>query len=382
MKTTYRASEEASASQSKVIRPYRTLADGLEARQDNFLLLRFIAASLVIYGHAYAITGGTGWPEIFIKLDWGVYSGDIAVDIFFIVSGFMITGSYLRRQHLGTFLWARVLRIFPALFVCLLLSAFVMGALYTSLSIRSYVGNPDTVNYVIQNLKMQTTMVWNLPGVFLANPKITTVNGAIWTLPIEFRMYLWVAALGFLGILSRAWLGSFMLLALFIFGLVQPDRLLGVPGVQPFLHLAAFFTIGAFFYLQRRWIPVGWSYVAVSVLVAYLSRNTVIYPYALGLALSTFVFAFAYAIPWYAFNRAGDYSYGIYLWGFPTQQMIAYHFPNFTPIQNAVLSFFITLLFAVVSWHFIEKPALQWKEIPSRLYKKTTRLWQLYGNKS
>ena len=70
-----------------------TVADGLAGGRDNFLLLRLLAASLVIYGHAPAITGGRGWPDVFVRLGWGSYSGDLAVDVFFVVSGFMIAGS-------------------------------------------------------------------------------------------------------------------------------------------------------------------------------------------------------------------------------------------------------------------------------------------------
>lgn len=348
---------------------YKTLADGLDSRRDNFLLLRFIAASMVIYGHGSAITGGKGWPELFTHLGWGSYSGDIAVDIFFVVSGFMITGSYLRRQHLGDFLWARVLRIFPAFIFCLVISAFVLGALYTDLSTSAYFGNHDVVRYVTQNLKLQTTMVWDLPGVFTQNPARTTVNGAIWTLPAEFRMYLWVALVGVLGVLSRKWLCSVLVLVLIACGIFQPNHLLWMP-IPAFLRLAGYFAIGVFCYIHRRRIPVGWTYVAALVLMAYVLRSTVVYPYAFALALSAFVFAFAYCIPWHGFNRFGDYSYGIYLWGFPMQQMIAHHFPALSPIHNAMMAFPLALLLGIFSWTVIESPALRLKKVPGRIYAK------------
>lgn len=349
----------------------RTIGDGLASRRDNFLLLRFIAASLVIYGHGSAITGGKGWPELFTWLGWGSYSGDIAVDVFFVVSGFMITGSYLRRQHLVDFMWARVLRIFPALLFCLVLSAFVLGAIFTTLPLGVYLGDHNVLHYVTQNIKLQTTMVWDLPGVFTHNPVRTTINGSIWTLPAEFRMYLWVALVGVLGILSRRWLCSVVLVVLFLCGIFQPDHLIGVP-VHAFLHLAAYFMIGAFCYLLRQHLPVGWVYVAAFALIAYVLRSTPLYPYAFGLAVTAFVFAFGYCIPWHGFNRFGDYSYGIYLWGFPMQQVVACLWPALTPVENALLAWPLAITLAVVSWYAIEKPALRLKTVPGTVWKRWT----------
>ncbi|MEW9625270.1 acyltransferase family protein [Rhodanobacter geophilus] len=188
-----------------VSRRIATVADGLAGGRDNFLLLRLLAASLVIYGHAPAITGGRGWPDVFVWLGWGSYSGDLAVDVFFVVSGFMIAGSYLRRQHLADFLWARLLRIYPAYIVCLLGTAFVLGAACTSLPLHDYYGSHEVVRYVSKNVQLGKGLSWELPGVFTGNPKLAFVNGSIWTLPAEVRMYLWVALAGVLGILSRRW---------------------------------------------------------------------------------------------------------------------------------------------------------------------------------
>lgn len=345
----------------------KTLAEGLESRQDNFLLLRFLAASLVIYGHGAAITGGKGLPELFTWLGWGMYSGDIAVNIFFAVSGFMIAGSYLRREHIVDFMWARILRIFPAFMFCLVISAFVIGPLYTSLPLRAYFADHDVVKYVTLNLHLKTTMAWDLPGVFTGNPSRTTVNGAIWTLPAEFRMYLWVGLLGLLGILKRRWICVLVLAALFVRGIVQPENILWVP-YSGFLRLAGYFLLGTFCYVNRTAIPVGWAYVAGLALVAWALRSTPVYPYAFAIALVEFAFTFAYCTPWYGFNRFGDYSYGIYLWGFPMQQVVAHHFPMLSPIRNAAVAFLLALMLAVLSWYAIEKPALKLKNLPKQLW--------------
>lgn len=354
---------------ARAVPRFKTLADGLDSRQDNFLLLRFVAASMVIYGHGASVTGGKGLPELFTWLGWGTYSGTLAVYMFFVVSGFMITGSYLRRQHLVDFLWARVLRIFPAYLFCLLICAFVLGAIYTSMPLDEYFHNREVAHYVTRNLELQTSMVWNLPGVFTNNPVRSTVNGAIWTLPAEFRMYLWVALVGVLAVLSRRWMCNLIIATLFGLGIAYPDKsMLMIPSI--FLPLAAMFGFGAFCYVNRHHIPVGWPYVAALGLMAYLLHGTLFYPFVLGLALAQFCFAFAYCMPWHGFNRFGDYSYGIYLWGFPMQQVIAHHFPSLPPMGNSALAFFPALALAVLSWHAVEKQAIKFKNIPARLHER------------
>ncbi len=353
-------------------REVKTLASGLESRGDNFLLLRFLAASLVIYGHGGAVTAGLGMHDVFLTLGWGIYSGKIAVYIFFAVSGFMITGSFLRRQHLANFLWARVLRIFPAYLFCLVLSAYLLGAFYTTYPPSSYLTDRGLPHYIFQNLRLHSPMVWNLPGVFTGNPKTATVNGAIWTLPAEFRMYLWIGLVGVLGILSRRWLFSLLLGAVAGLTIVYPHRdILLIPA--SYFGLAGMFGLGAVCYVHRQHIPVGWAYAAAAALLAYLLRDTPLYAFTFGLALVEFSMAFAYCTPWYGFNRFGDYSYGIYLWGYPMQQVVAHHFPGLSPNLNAACAFPLAVAMGIVSWTVVEKPALALKKLPERYWSQ----WRL-----
>jgi len=347
-----------------------TLADGLAQRNDNFLLLRAIAASLVIYGHGYAMVERRGSHELFAHMGWGTYSGDIAVDLFFVISGFLITGSFLRRRNLFEFLWARALRIYPAYLFCLVGCAFVLGPLLTTLPLHDYLRDPATGDYVLKNLRLGIDMAWNLPGVFTDNPRRSSVNGAIWTLPAEVRMYLWVATLGVTGVLARRWLANLVLPLLFVLGFfVAPVYLLTVP--QPtYLRLAAMFLAGAFCYINRDRVPAsGWLFLASAVL-AWLLRHTPFYPYAFGIAEIAFVFWFAYRLRWHGYNRFGDYSYGIYLWGFPMQQVVAHFLPTTLPVTNAAISLPLAIVMAVVSWHLVEKPVIALKSAPKRWWTR------------
>ncbi len=347
----------------------KRISEGLGQGGDNFLLLRFIAAAMVIYGHAPAITGGSGPADFFVWLNTGEYSGSIAVDLFFIVSGFLIAGSFLRRRHVADFAWARLIRIMPAYAACLLGCAFVLGPLFTILPLGDYVSSHAPYAYAWTNLQLKTDMVWTLPGVFSGNPKIPTINGAIWTLPAEIRMYAWVGMLGLFGILARRWLFNVVVAGLFVFGLFHPDDIPLVP-IHDYVQLAALFATGAFCYVNRAWIPIHGGLLLAACGAAALCRSTPIYPGLFAGCEVLFVFWFAYGPRWHWFNRFGDYSYGIYLWGFPSQQMVAALFPNLPFLLNALCGFVVALLLAIASWHLIEKPALRMKGAPGALMRR------------
>ncbi|RDS80987.1 acyltransferase family protein [Dyella psychrodurans] len=344
----------------------KSLQMGIAQGEDNFLLLRLIAASLVIYGHAPAISGMEGPPDLFADLGWWGYSGSIAVDLFFITSGFLIAGSYIRNSKVLDFIWARFLRIIPAYVACLVLMAFVLGPIFTNLPLNAYISSQATRNYVVTNLKFVTGLSYWLPGVFNSHPRETAVNGSIWTLPAEVRMYLWVACLGVISVLARRWLSNVVIIGIFIYAMHNPDSVPLVPMSQ-YLRLAALFACGALCYVNRDWIPVDGRLFLVVCALTFLFRNTTAYPWLFGFCEIQFVFWFAYNTAWRGFNRFGDYSYGIYLWGFPMQQVVEDLFPNLPVLLNALLGLALTIPIAIASWHFIEKPALRLKELSRKL---------------
>ena len=338
----------------------KTFADGLARRQDNFLLLRFLAASMVIYGHSYALSAMQK-QDIFVRAGWGTYSGTIAVDMFFAVSGFLVTGSLVRRSNVISFIVARALRLLPAYAVCLALCAFVFGSLLTTLPLHDYLQHPDTLAYFTGNLGLHN-LRWDLPGVFAGNARPGTVNGSIWTLPAEASMYLWLAALGLFGIFKKRWLASGVLIALTILGCMYWLRVPMLVHNADYVRFAALFVLGSFCYMQRDRIPLGHGWMLALVLLAYFTHGSGFFVYALALAEAYFCFWFAYCITWHGFNRFGDYSYGIYLWGFPCQQFVVTLLDNPRPSQITLCAFPLVLTIAIVSWHGLEQPALRLKD--------------------
>jgi len=330
-------------------------------RDNNFNLIRFIAASLVIFSHSYPIALGHGTPEP--PTTWiGMSAGNIAVSIFFVVSGFLVSKSFCDRNNLFTFFYARCLRIFPALIVAVLSSVFIVGLLFTELSLYNYLTDFRIYKYIIKNITLIVfSLQYNLPGVFTENIYPAAVNGSLWTLPAEFRMYLLIALLGWMGILCRVWLfNGFIVLAVLAY--FYTDHYVIALSAEVW-RLAAFFLAGTFCYINRKFIPLN-GYILLGILALTIGAwHTPYFKFSFYLLLSyaTFWFSLVPAGRIRLFNQIGDYSYGIYIYAFPIQQMIAALYPGIQPLEMCAWAFLATLLCAYFSWHWVEKPALKLK---------------------
>jgi peptidoglycan/LPS O-acetylase OafA/YrhL len=337
-----------------------TIAEGLSRRQDNFLLLRIIAALLVIYGHSFGIAPHGTAREIFASSGWGTYSGDIAVDMFFVISGFMVTGSYIRQPDLIEFMKARILRIVPGFLVCLIVLAFVIGPVVSSLSVHDYFSDGSATSYVTKNMRFSSDMRFQLPGVFETNAIKGVVNGSLWTLPAEFRMYVFVAVLGAVGILARRPLILVAIVVVFAGGLLAPYNL---PLHPSWLRLAAFFSLGIAIFAYKDVITISHEGFAAIAFAAFLCRGLEIQPFIFGLALTYFCFWFAYLVKLPQADRFGDPSYAIYLWGWPLQQLLAQAFPNSASLVNFAAAGFLAILAGYLSWFLVEKPCLRLRHV-------------------
>jgi peptidoglycan/LPS O-acetylase OafA/YrhL len=321
-----------------------------------------LAAALVIYGHGRALGGTAGPLDLFVWLGWGTYSGSIAVDLFFVTSGFLVTGSYLRRRDPLRFLWARTLRIAPALYACVVLSAMVLGAACTHLPLGEYLVARGTRRYVLDNLQVGWRVAYTLPGVFGDNPFPDAVNGSIWTLMLEVRLYVGLAVLGALGLLRRRWLCNVVLLGILALGMAAPERFLFAPHPDS-PRLGALFVLGALCFVNRASVPLHGAVTAALVGATWWLRDTPVYWHCFSLAEVAFVLWFAYQTPGTWFERRADCSYGLYLWGFPMQQAVAHVAPTIGPLANSALGLMLALPLGIASWHWVEKPMLAFKTV-------------------
>ena len=335
------------------------IADRASGRDNNFNLLRILAALGVLVSHAYPISLGFGTAEPLSGLLGGVTLGTVSVMIFFSISGFFITRSFAGRSSMARFLQARGLRLFPALVVVLLVTLLVCGFWLTTAAPGVFwAAAPD---YFLRNVTL-FVLRYDLPGVFAANPYGAPINGSLWTLNYEVLCYLGVILAGLAGLLERPWLfGAALAGFAIVYGvnLVHPLH----PRIDSLLMLALPFGIGMSFWVWRRVIPLSVALAVVLLILAYFARQTPITEPVLALALSYTVFVIGYAKSpvLAAYNRMGDYSYGTYVYAFPIQQMLA-SFGVVTPFANMALALPATLICAVLSWHLVEAPAMRLKD--------------------
>lgn len=336
-----------------------TVKDALARRADNFLILRIIAAAMVIYGHAPHIAPAVAGEDVFVRFGWGIYSGDIAVDVFFLISGFLVTGSYIRNNSLYLFAKARFLRVYPAFVLNVVVLALIYGLLFTTRPAADYLHQSGVWQYISTNLKMSSNMAWTLPGMFEEGMKTATVNGSQWTLPAEVRMYVLLGVLGAMGLFASTRVATVVLGGLVVAGMLRPDLF---PLHQDWFRLAGYFVLGVLTYVHRASIQIRLELVVALVMLAVLTRHLPIYPVAFALTLGSAVLWFAYLTPpWRWLGRFGDPSYGIYLWGWPCQQVVAHMLPGAGLVLHVALALAMAIVLGYASWTMLEKQAMRFK---------------------
>jgi len=333
-----------------------TIADRSGGRDNNFNLLRMLAAVGVLVSHAYPITLGPDGPQLLEGWLKGTTLGDACVLIFFAISGFFITRSFDGKKDLRAFLLARVVRIFPALAVMLVITVLIAGLWVTATTDRQFWARG--VDYAIRNFLLFLPAPY-LPGLFEDNPFGPIVNSSLWTLSYEVMCYAWVLICGVLGLLAgpRPFL---IALIVFITAMAVKVGWDMSPRFETFLYLGLPFVIGMSFYIWRAVIPLSGGLALVLVALAALSHPTPVFLPVMILAMTYSVFVIGYArIPGLVrYNSLGDYSYGTYIYAFPLQQA-AFAAGFATPLLNITVALPLAVICAVMSWRYIEAPALK-----------------------
>jgi peptidoglycan/LPS O-acetylase OafA/YrhL len=353
-------------------------------RSNNFDALRLIAATLVIFSHAFLLSQGRQDDEPLMTVTGGQAPlGVVGVFVFFTISGFLVTQSYETTGSAWRFAAKRALRIYPALAVCILLCTFVLGPLITEDAVGDYLRDGVTYDFLLNNLWLNTDHNM-LPGViFTGFPFGFVVDGPLWTLPAELAMYAMVLVLGLLRLLRLI-----VLVPLFVLGLVclWLDTAMSGWFTGTVAWLLAFFVAGMILYKLRR-LPIFTRRIALVAAIGLaagtqLNDLILLFPTVSpsfrisgGAQVNTFVLLFAllgsYLVIYLALDRRlpvipaarfGDLSYGLYIYGWPVEQTLLY-------LTGGALAWWqlfppalaISAALAFLSWHLIEKRALRLK---------------------
>jgi peptidoglycan/LPS O-acetylase OafA/YrhL len=333
-----------------------------ERFQNNYDFLRIFAAICIIFFHSFALLGKNN-SELFVQFsNKRISFSFIGLSIFFCISGYLIARSVVKSPNIANYLWKRMLRIQPLLIVTCFFTVFLLGPFFTNLSLKEYFSDFQTYSY-FRNIFPVFGLQFTLPGVFLHNLD-KGVNGSLWTLIVEERMYLLMTVV-FLYRKNKSFYSIILISLLNLFYLVNRYFFYGemVPyfsGVA-FFYSLLFLNSGAIYLLNLRFTKNIFLF-AVGGLICFSSA--VLFPrfdilYFISLPILINSIAKIRGKLNYA-GKYGDFTYGTYVFSFPVQQaLITKGVTN--PYYLFLLTILIVLPMAVLSWNIIEKKFLKLK---------------------
>ena len=341
-----------------------------DGRENNINLLRLVAASSVIFSHAYDFVGR---HDPIMQLT-GYSGGWVAVSIFFTLSGYLIYNSIFFGRDVKKYLIARCLRIFPGLVAMLVVTTIILGLYLSTVTPSIFFSSTETWHYLFGNAILYDPR-YTLPGVFEGNFYPRAVNGSLWTLRFEFTCYLITLGLFLIGSFKRDL--YFVLFCLFFLVCYMIYNIYGIffdkmqivlfdgSTVAKLFRLYFAFFIGMCYARFARKVSLRAFIVPILMIICIMSYGLFIFPvvFMIFLAYITFYMAFL-RHPYISYvKNMPDISYGIYIYAFPIQQTLIQFFPLWSPMENSMATLVLTTIPATLSWFLIERPALDMKRL-------------------
>lgn len=331
---------------------------------NGFHVMRIALAIVVILYHTVVTSDGVWWDMTYW---YGDFRGLLLamLPMFFALSGFLVAGSLDRTPKLSQFLTLRVIRLVPALAVEVLLCALILGPLVTTLPLNEYFSDGGFWAY-FRNIFGDVH--FTLPGVFLDVPYPNVVNASLWTVPLELQGYGMLALMMILGLTKRRWILAALILGVC---LLEPIRrfainepLIAVGPGEGWMLITCFFC-GILVYLFRDKLTFSYWLGALAFVaaVACFHFRPTHYWGAPLIAYATVVMGLA-KMPRIPVISNGDYSYGLYVFAFPIQQLFAHAFPHMREwYWNGLFTLTLGFAYAAFSWHCVENPVLKRKKV-------------------
>ena len=349
--------------------------------KNNFDFLRLIFALLVVVHHSFPLSGASEQDCLFYATHGLLSFSYIGVRGFFVISGFLIFPSLMRSKNLVDYFVKRVLRIYPGLFVVLAVTLFFCMFLYDG-SIESFFKMKETYMYIPVNLSLIKLQNY-IPGVFGNNVFPRAINGSLWTIIYEFTLYCTLAFFIFIKHKTVFFQRFLLLIFIALFFVIRVFQTqietihIGTLGLYMFAHNGIYFYVGALlstFDLQKMKYKLP---ILASTFLAWIlligNPNFELIQYFLFPVIVLFFGTYSTKYINSIGEKIGDLSYGVYIYGFPIQQTLM-HFFALSCLQLTLFATPVILVFAWISWHFVEKIALNNK---SKVYSFLERKWNL-----
>lgn len=335
--------------------------------RNSFDAVRLTLAMLVVLEHSYFLLDGHWRNDPLFRLSGGqLQFGQLAVYLFFALSGFLVTRSLQQSRSVGWFLARQIARIGPGFLVASLAGALVVGPLAAD-SVGRYLEAQRWPMVIVTALALKQITVTHT----LADNPVPLVHGTLWSIKYEFDCYLILALLGMAGTMRRQLLPvTFAALGvLAVLGWVLPEQLPAVRTGSAALVMSSpdrwpelfpFFFLGAGLHEFRAHVPLS-AWLGAAAAGVWIAS---IY---LGGAYWASLFCSTYAVlavcllchgETRLFGRHVDLSYGVYLFGWPVQQLLVHAYgPMWSPVGLFAAAMLATLAVAFASWTWVELPS-------------------------
>jgi peptidoglycan/LPS O-acetylase OafA/YrhL len=341
--------------------PVVLLSEAYHPKRNSIGAIRLIASAAVLFGHARPF-GLYGQDPLVTLTHNQLATGRWPVDVFFVLSGFLLSVSY-QRSTLVTYLRNRFLRIFPAFWVCLLVCGVAVPAMF---------GVSPSLWYIVRSAPLIAGVGKTIPGLFETVNYTSDVNGALWTLPFELYCYVSLPLLAMVGMMNRfgAVLTFLMFWGVFTVAILFPELFPFSPIVNP-CRLFTFFYAGVLLDLfkdrVKMSLPIFWMSILVLLLATIvgvygIQRDAGMFYIVAPLPLAYTTMYIAVNAPFYRLNRDADVSYGIYIYGTVVLQVMTAFGVNASYVSFSTymgIAFAVTIPLAYASWYLVEKPAMK-----------------------
>ena len=334
--------------------------------QNNFNFLRLLFAVFVLITHSHKLSNAKTVDVLHTITQGQTHFSYLGLFGLFSLSGYLVYQSLGRSKSIFIFFRKRILRIFPALLVVLLLT-IVLGTFVFEGSVSRYIVLPEMQTYLPNNLFLIKTQ-YDIPGIFENNPVKRMINGSLWSIQYEAAMYLSLATLFFLSRVWKKWIITIIFLAFLVIKLFFAEKALQFQGNikgEYYLELAVYFFAGSVLaaFEIEKWKRNQFLIISTSILlVISLMANVFETSRFILLPILVISFGLTYLKPLHhVVQKIGDLSYGVYLYAFPIQQTLMHYF-HLQTMALLILSLLISMTFAWLSWHIVEKRAMNWKK--------------------